>query len=107
MLKYDEWHNQKTGHEDDHWVVDLVRFGFPLQYHGTATIFSDLETQNHASGRNYAKQVDRFIKTEIQNGTILGPFTTKPFERANIAPIMTRPKSDPSKRRRWSGNRYN
>ena len=98
LLKYSNWEKYTTGHSDDNWIVQLVRFGFPLQYVGPPVEQKEI-VDNHTSARQHMKHVDSFIKTEIQNLTLLGPFNKIPFTWANVAPIMTRPKSNPLKRR--------
>lgn len=99
ILRYDNWERAKTGHPDDDWVVDLVRFGFPLQFHEEFDSIHGKEFPNHASGANYPEHIGAYIRTEIDNETLLGPFRKKPFSRMNVAPIMTRPKADGYKRR--------
>lgn len=98
-LKYANWERAKTGHIDDEWVVDLVKFGFPLQFHEDFGCVHDTHFPNHASGENYPKHVEQYIAVKTHNNTLLGPFNESPFTRMNVAPIMTRPKSEPTKRR--------
>lgn len=99
LLKYANWEAAATGHIDDPWIIDLVRFGFPLQFKGSFDEVSTKEYDNHQSASNYAKHVESYIEIEVANQTLIGPFREKPFTRLSVAPIMTRPKSNPSKRR--------
>lgn len=98
-LRYRNWERAKTGHIDDQWIVDLVKYGFPLQFHYDFDCVHEEEFPNHASGANYPQHVRAYISTETANATLLGPFKAKPFTRMNVAPIMTRPKADVRKRR--------
>lgn len=99
LLKYHNWEAMGTGHVDDPWIIALVKFGFPLQFNGTFEDIPMLEHENHHSAVNYAKHVESYIVSEVANQILIGPFTDKPFTRLSVAPIMTRPKSNPAKRR--------
>lgn len=98
-LKIDIWQSLRTNHTDDNWILQLIEYGFPLQYEGGPNPSKSVQYSNHASGRLFADHVRQFISKEISNNTLLGPFEHLPFALANVAPIMTRPKSDPGKRR--------
>ena len=83
---------------DETELLDFVKYGFPLGYMGP--ISDSLDTQNHPSALQHPGHVDSFIDTEIDHGAIVGPFLATPFTPwAHISPIMTREKSDPTKRR--------
>lgn len=98
-LRTDVWQSLSTGHVDDNWILQMVEYGFPLQYEGGSNPSSNIEYPNHASGSKFAHHVRQFIRKELASNTLLGPFDCLPFAWANVAPIMTRPKSDPGKRR--------
>lgn len=99
LLRYDNWDRMATGHVDDPWVIDLVKFGFPLQFNGDFGLLSDIEHPNHSSANNYTRHVKSYIDSEVANETLIGPFIERPFTKICVAPMMTRPKSNPSKRR--------
>lgn len=99
LLKLENWDALRTGHPDDSWLIQLVRFGFPLQYKGDPDPMGGKICENHASAKAYRKHVNNFIQNERDNRTILGPYKELPFQWASVAPMMTRPKSDPNKRR--------
>lgn len=98
-LNYQNLEAMKTGHMDDDWLVDLVRFGFPLQYRGEGFRGRPGEHSNHSSATSFQSAVDQFIDKEIKNDTIIGPFAERPFEWLYAAPLMTRPKTNPENRR--------
>lgn len=99
LLNLSEWDKASTGHPDDQWLLQLIRFGFPLQYMGPPNPSKGIVSPNHKSAIDYGKHITKFIQNEVDNQTIMGPFKQLPFEWANVAPMMTRPKSDPNKRR--------
>lgn len=99
QLKIDGWFANTTGHVDDEWVIEMIMYGFPLQYNGPSDPHNGVELANHSSATAYNEHIDRFVKSELECQTLIGPFDNKPFDWCSIAPIMTRPKSDPTKRR--------
>lgn len=99
LLRHEEWERAGTGHADDKWLLQLIRFGFPLQYTGPPDPNQGMVQDNHKSAIEYENHIVAFIDNEVANETILGPFECLPFQWANVAPMMTRPKSNPAKRR--------
>lgn len=98
QLKHPAWHATATGHLDDAYVLDGVMFGFPLHYAGPP--MSRPNRTVHSSATMFGAQVSAYFKTEIENRAMLGPFEASPFKQwTNFSPIMTRPKSEPHKRR--------
>lgn len=79
-------------------VLDGIQYGFSLQYCGP--VLEELEIEAHASASNYPQHVEDYLKTEIREGAIIGPFMDPPFvEWCRTSPLMTRPKGDGDKRR--------
>ena len=59
----------------DYWdkqLVDLLEFGFPLDFDRNCKLHSTEE--NHASGRDYAYDIECYIQEELKHGAMLGPF---------------------------------
>ena len=55
---------------------------------------------NHSSAQEFPVEVGDFIRKELSHGALVGPFLAPPFDPwAHVAPIMSRPKADSSKRR--------
>ena len=75
----------------DQQLVDLIEYGFPLDFDRTRKLVSTL--QNHASAKNYPSHVDKYIQEELSHNAILGPLDRKPFD-VHISPLMTRDKSN-------------
>ena len=87
-LKIDNW----KFHLKDYWdkqLLDLLEFGFPLDF-DTNTVLTSTE-ENHASATQFFSHVETYIKEEIKHGAILGPFEHKPID-LHVSPFMTRDK---------------
>ena len=74
----------------DQQLVDLIEYGFPLDFDINRKLESTL--QNHVSARNYPTHVDEYIQEELSHNAIMGPLDHKPFH-LHISPLMTRDKS--------------
>ena len=99
QLNLQEWRARATGHEDDHWILDAVEHGFPIQYAGPPKYDPPL-LYNHSSALNYRKVIQEYITKEKSHGAIYGPFTSPPFTPWMVfSPIMTREKPDSQERR--------
>ena len=80
----------------DQQLLDLIEFGFPLDFDRTRNLQSTLI--NHASSRLYPDHVDKYIQEEVGFEAMLGPLNAKPFN-IHISPFMIREKSDSNSRR--------
>ena len=54
---------------------------------------------NHKSATDFPKDIQVYLKEEIEHGTIVGPFEKNPISNGHISPFMTRPK--PNSDNRW------
>ena len=75
----------------DKQLVDLLEYGFPLDFDRRAPLMSTEE--NHASAQNFDSHVQTYISQELKHGAMLGPFASKPIH-LYISPFMTREKPD-------------
>ena len=73
------------------WITS--HFGFPLGLVSNHMIKSNA-TDNHSSARNFPSAVDKYIHTELKEGTLLGPFKEPPHENYTWSSLMTSPKGD-------------
>lgn len=97
-LRHRVWESWATGHADDAFVLDGIRFGFPLQYVGPKLIIQNPE-RHHSDYDDHLHIID-YLNTETQNNALIGPFHSSPFEEwLFTAPLMTRPKDQQHKRR--------
>ena len=92
------WEHYADGSADERELLDFVKFGFPLGYMGP--ISDNRDTANHSTATAYPDHVNSFLQEEIDLGAVVGPFLAVPFTPwAHVSPMMSRPKSDPQKRR--------
>lgn len=97
-LKIENWHLLAQVAELDNWILDMISYGFPLQFYGPA-LYNHYQG-NHSSALHHQTHIDDYIRKELSEGAIAGPFNYPPFRQwQNISPLMTRPKSGSLKRR--------
>ena len=75
----------------------LIKYGFPLDFDRKQVVHS--ERINHKSATDYPDHVATYLKDEIANNAMLGPFKNTPIENLHISPFMTRDKSSSANRR--------
>ena len=98
-LKIKEWEIRATGHQDDIWIIEALKYGFPVQYKGPPR-YEPLSLYNHASANNYTQAIRKYIDKELSMGAIYGPYDSPPFTPwMIISPLMTREKPDSDERR--------
>ena len=81
----------------DKEVVELMEFGFPLGMVGD--IPSNPPGVNHGGAIRFPRSVGKYLKTELQEGAVLGPFKSNPFSPSSFSPLSTTEKSDSVDRR--------
>ena len=62
----------------DYWddqLVDLLEFGFPLDFDRSLKLIS--VEDNHKSAKDYEEHVNHYLQEELDHGAILGPFNSK------------------------------
>lgn len=98
MLNFSVWDSVATGHHDDRYVLDGIRFGFPLHYMGPPLHRKNRDA--HPSALQHWTHVQNYVQVELNNNALLGPFDAPPFTPwTKVSPIMTRPKANSNKRR--------
>ena len=78
----------------DYWdqqLVDLLEFGFPLDFNRMCPLVST--EQNHKSATEFSQHIDAYIQEELKYGALYGPFVEKPFP-CHISPFLTRLKQN-------------
>ena len=78
-------------------LIEVLRYGFPLDYHRSLTLCC--ERENHSSAIKYPSHVDAYLQEETEYGAILGPFSTNPMPNCHYYLFLTREKSESDKRR--------
>ena len=76
--------------------MDLLRFGFPLDFHRQTKFISTED--NHASAFQNPIHVEKYIMDELQYSAILGPFDNKPIA-SHISHLMVRDKQESDNKR--------
>ena len=89
QLCIEEWQRVLKGYWDTQ-LIELLRFGFPLDYDRNSVLQCD--AKNHSSAREFPQDIEAYLKEEIQFGAILGPFLTDPIPACHKSPFMTREK---------------
>ena len=95
-LNYNNW----AAYLDTYWdwqLPLLIKYGFPLDFDRNQPLFSDII--NHKSATEYPEHVAIYLRDEIENKAMLGPFTDPPIDNLHISPFMTRDKSSSTNRR--------
>ena len=88
-LNYDIWGKYLTEYWD--WQLPLlIKYGFPLDF--DRNIHLTLDKINHKSATGYPDHVDTYLKEEIENKAMLGPFKAPPIDNLHVSPFMTREK---------------
>ena len=95
QLKPEKWRYYLQNYWDKQ-LVDLITYGFPLDFDRKVTLQSVQEY--HKSAVDFPQEIDEYIETEIQHGALLGPFQSLPID-SHISPLMTRAKQNSEKHR--------
>ncbi len=82
----------------DKAIVDLMRFRAPISFIGEKSEVNSCI--NHIGSRLYPKEIDSYVKKELDYDAVLGPFLSNPFKsEITISPISSCPKPDSIERR--------
>ena len=95
-LKYEGWQKYLNKDSDKELLFHILH-GFPIGFLGPITSHSYI--QNHPSANNYEQHMDDYVKEELAQGALLGPFESNPFSWSHISAYMSRNMADPAKRR--------
>ena len=95
QLRVENWKKHLAQYWDKQ-LVDLIAFGFLLDYDRTKNLCAT--EQNHQSALDYLDHVQKYIDTEVNFNAMYGPFQEKPFNM-HISPLLTREKQNSENRR--------
>ena len=90
QLNVDAWEELLVNYWDKQ-LVELIRFGFPLDLNREASLSCDMV--NHTSAVQFPHDVDAYLAEECLHDAILGPFKESPIDKCHYSPFMTREKS--------------
>ena len=86
-----EYLENKLQEYTDREVIDYFNYGWPLNAENTET--REEIPRNQARARANVDKIKQYIRNELENGSIIGPFHSNPFgEKARFSPLNTRPK---------------
>ena len=89
QLNVEAW-CEHLGEYWDQQLLQLIRFGFPLDFNRACNITN--EPGNHKSAVDYPKDIDAYIAEEKEYDAIIGPFNENPICGGHSSPFMTRAK---------------
>ncbi|CAG2216422.1 unnamed protein product [Mytilus edulis] len=94
------WRQELFDYEDQE-ICDMLEFGWPLGFDRKFEEFGNSKiVKNHTGARNFAKDIDKYIKKEVGYGAVLGPFASNPFnDLLVISPLNSVPKANSEERR--------
>ena len=76
----------------DREIVQFIKYGWPANRDSLAPN-PELADLNHKGATEFPEHIDKYLKKEIDNGRMLGPFTEIPFKtRIGVSPLSSRPK---------------
>ena len=94
-LKIENWRSYLDNYWDQQ-IVDLLQYGFPLDFNRQCQLVST--EVNHASAIQHSHHVQQYLQEELTHKAILGPFTQPPFS-IHVSPLMVRDKQDSDQKR--------
>ena len=81
----------------DHQLLQLIEFGFPLDFNRKCPLKS--EGGNHSSASEFPEDIEVYLAEERKYNAILGPFETNHIPNCQDSPFMTRHKANSHHRR--------
>ena len=81
----------------DQQLVQLVEFGFPLDFNRNSVLHYD--EKNHSSAIEFPDDIRVYLNEEIKHGAIMGPYDVNPIPNCHVSPFMTREKPNAPTRR--------
>ena len=96
-LNVERWEQELSNYADKQ-VVDLLKYGCPINFEGTG--ISKRRCTNHKGATQFAADIDSYLEDEISEGAVMGPLDKSPFDvELVISPLNTCPKKDSKDRR--------
>ena len=77
----------------DQRLIDYLRYGWPLNAEDTE--INETYPDNQAGARSHPDEVRAYLKQELDNGSVIGPFIHNPFGKiARFSPLDAIPKKE-------------
>ena len=96
QLNVTEWKKVFKNYWDQQ-LVQLVEFGFPLDFNRNSVLYHD--EKNHSSAIEFQADIQAYLDEEINHGAIMGPYDANPIPNCHVSPFMTRKKPNAPNRR--------
>ena len=96
VLNFD-YLEQELAQYHDKLVVELLKFGFPVDHDGSTG--SHIVPRNHVGACKFKSQVMKQLQKEVEIGACIGPFAAPPISGACFSPLNSVPKKDSDDRR--------
>ena len=84
----------------DYWdsqLIDLLYFGFPLDFNRNSPL--RWEGENHKSALNFPRDIEVYLNEELHHKAIVGPFEGHPCTGGHISQFLTRENLNSENRR--------
>ena len=77
----------------DKEMLQYLQYGWPINCHNIGKLTKI--PPNHARVTGHKQALRRYLKQEVEHGSVIGPFIDNPFgDAARFSPLNTRPKPD-------------
>ena len=87
-----------TRHED-RFIVECLKFGCPIGLNRDK-VLTKLPFSNHKGAMQHPAAIDKYLETELSQGSCIGPFKRNPFtQKCHTSPLNTVDKRDSIDRR--------
>ena len=96
QLNPDTWEKILDGYWDKQ-LLYLIRYGFPLDFDRNSKLGKN--TENHKSALMFPRDIDQYLKEEMDFGAIVRLFNEPPLTNFHTSPFMTREKPGGDHRR--------
>ena len=95
-LNIDSWKKHLEDFADQE-VVKFLEFGWPLGFEGRRDVV--VQSDNHGSALSFQQDVCKYVKKEVQYGSLVGPYITNPLTSGiQVSPMSTVDKDGDSRR---------
>ena len=92
------WDRELKGNRD-HQLIYLLKYGFPLDIPQSSEFEPNPVVTNHSTATQHPASISNYLREEILNKAIMGPFKTSPVSNLHCSPMLTRPKAGSTNRR--------
>ena len=93
-----EYLEKKLADYKDRTVIQLLRYGCPINYEGRGNL--SRACHNHRGATNFPEYIERLLKREVEAASVMGPFKSSSFDiPTTVSPLNIVPMRDSADRR--------